>query len=430
MTSTPVPEALSQAKFPAEILEVLRKLKTAGFNAYLVGGLVRDRLRGKPGGDFDVATNARAEQVQKLFRRVIPTGIQHGTVTVLTKNDKVEVTTFRGEGAYADGRRPDSVVFLDDVKEDLARRDFTINAMAFDPLDLEFVDPFGGAKDLEAKVIRCVGKAHDRFSEDGLRPLRAVRFASILGFEIDRETREAIPATLATFNKIAFERVREEVSKMLVGPAPSRGVRLLRETGLLEAILPEAAQGDFERALARVDACPPRLEVRHAALLFDLSFEQAQAAMERLRHPRVVIDRTATLVRHRALALAPHPDDPSLRRALSPVGRPFVEDVLALGAAEAKASGDSALQSACEQSTRRAHAMLDARVPLAVGELALDGKAVMAVLGAGQGPKVGEALRYLLSEVLQDPSANDPATLRNLLEKWRDHPDGSGKPVK
>ncbi|HEY3447560.1 MAG TPA: CCA tRNA nucleotidyltransferase [Myxococcales bacterium] len=409
---------------------MLRTLKSAGFKAYLVGGLVRDRLRGKPGGDFDVATNARAEQVQKLFRKVIPTGIQHGTVTVLTKNDKVEVTTFRGEGAYADGRRPDSVVFLDDVKEDLARRDFTMNAMAFDPLGQEFVDPFGGARDLEARIIRCVGKARDRFSEDGLRPLRAVRFASILGFDIDPETREAIPATLSTFNKIALERVREELSKMVVGPQPSRGVRLLHETGLLQAILPEAAQGDFERTLARLDACPPRLEVRHAALLFAISPEQAQAAMERLRHPRAVIDRTAALVRFESYALKAYADDAGLRQALSPVGRVFIEDVLALGAAEARASGDASLRATCEETSRRTQAVLDARPALTVGELALNGKAVMAILGGGQGPLVGEALRYLLGEVLRDPAANVPATLENLLQKWRLERGSAAGPVK
>ncbi|MGC4113541.1 MAG: hypothetical protein QM765_02520 [Myxococcales bacterium] len=224
MTATPVPEALAQAKFPGEILEVLRKLKTSGFKAYFVGGLVRDRLSGKlMGGDFDVATNARAEQVQKLFRRVIPTGLQHGTVTVLTKNAKAEVTTFRGEGAYADGRRPDSVVFLDDVKEDLARRDFTMNAMAFDPIDQEFVDPFGGAKDLEARLIRCVGKARDRFSEDGLRPLRAVRFASVLGFDIEPETLAAIPATLATFNKSPSSACARRSRRCSWGPSPRAG---------------------------------------------------------------------------------------------------------------------------------------------------------------------------------------------------------------
>ena len=418
MSAIPVPQALAQASFPKEILEVLRTLKGAGHQAYLVGGLVRDRLRGKPGGDYDVATSARAEQVQKLFRKVIPTGIQHGTVTVLTRSDKVEVTTFRGEGAYADGRRPDSVVFLDEVAEDLARRDFTINAMAYDPLDREFVDPFGGARDLEAKLVRCVGKARDRFAEDGLRPLRAVRFASVLGFEVDPETLAAIPATLSTFRKIAFERVREELSKMLLGPQPSRGVRLLRETGLLEAILPEAAGGDFERALARLDACPSRLEVRHAALLFGLPFEKAQAAMERLRHPRAVIDTTAALVRQQAFALQSYPDEASLRRALCAVGRPLVDDVLALGAAEAKASGEVRLVDLARQAAEATRRALAARPPLTVGELALDGKAVMAILGAGQGPRVGQALRFLLDRVLQDPSLNQSGALERLLREW------------
>ncbi|HYX91760.1 MAG TPA: [cytidine(C)-cytidine(C)-adenosine (A)]-adding enzyme, partial [Myxococcaceae bacterium] len=200
--------ALAAEQIPEPVLQVLRRLRERGFQAYVVGGAVREMVRGHPPiGDFDVATDARPEDVQRSFPKTIPTGIQHGTVTVLWQGHHVEVTTFRTEGAYLDARRPSSVEFRSDVREDLARRDFTINAMAYDPLDGTLVDPFGGQADLQAGIIRCVGNATERFAEDGLRPLRAVRFAAVLGFALDPATEAAIPCTLPSFRKVAMERV-------------------------------------------------------------------------------------------------------------------------------------------------------------------------------------------------------------------------------
>lgn len=214
---------LHDADIPKPVLEVITRLRELGHATYLVGGCVRDMVREVHPKDFDVATSALPEEVQRAFRKVIPTGIQHGTVTVVTGGNHVEVTTFRSEGDYLDGRRPSSVSFERDIVKDLSRRDFTINAMAYNPLDRELVDPFGGQVDLPAKLIRCVGSALERFSEDGLRPLRAVRFAAVLGFTLDPATRDAIPATLAVFRKVALERVREELLKLLMSPAPRQG---------------------------------------------------------------------------------------------------------------------------------------------------------------------------------------------------------------
>src|SRR6266545_63970 len=175
-----VPDALARATFPEPVLDVLRRLAAAGHRSWLVGGAVRDLLlhRPRPATDFDVATPATPQQVTGLFPRVIPTGIEHGTVTVLARDEKVEVTTFRGEGAYLDGRRPESVTFHTDLEADLARRDFTINALAWDPLGGEFRDPHGGRADMARRIVRAVGVAAERFAEDGLRPMRAVRFAA------------------------------------------------------------------------------------------------------------------------------------------------------------------------------------------------------------------------------------------------------------
>src|SRR5438046_6028877 len=189
-------------------MALLRTLRAAGKQAWLAGGAVRDLLRGKGAQDFDVATDALPEQVVKLFPKVVPTGMQHGTVTVLTGQHDVEVTTFRGQGPYLDGRRPSSVTFLGDIEGDLARRDFTVNAIAWDPLSDDLRDPFGGVGDLECRRLRAVGDPLARFREDGLRPLRAVRFAATLRLALDRPTEKAIPQALDVFAKVACERVR------------------------------------------------------------------------------------------------------------------------------------------------------------------------------------------------------------------------------
>ena len=257
---------LHNADIPKPVLEVITRLRELGHATYLVGGCVRDMVRQVHPKDFDVATSALPEEVQRAFRKVIPTGIQHGTVTVVTGGNHVEVTTFRSEGDYLDGRRPSSVSFERDIVKDLSRRDFTINAMAYNPLDKELVDPFGGQVDLPARLIKCVGSALERFSEDGLRPLRAVRFAAVLGFTLDPATRDAIPATLAVFRKVALERVREELVKLLLSPRAEIGLRLLADTGLLDVFLPEVARAEPQAAaLARAAVQAAPLEIGRAS---------------------------------------------------------------------------------------------------------------------------------------------------------------------
>src|SRR5438552_4972964 len=281
-------------------MAVLRGLRAAGKQAWLAGGAVRDLVRraeglyvGDPPQDFDVATDALPEQVLKLFPRVVPTGIQHGTVTVLSGEHKVEVTTFRGEGPYVDGRRPSSVTFLGDIDGDLARRDFTVNAMAWDPLAGVLRDPFSGAEDLRRCRLRAVGNALARFQEDGLRPLRAVRFACTLRLAIEPDTRRAITQALDTFAKVAQERVRDELIKLLLrGDPPSRGLRLLQRTGLLGRIIPELLESVhfvqnryhawdvWRHTLRAVDNAPHDLVVRLAALLHDVAKPRSAAPKE------------------------------------------------------------------------------------------------------------------------------------------------------
>jgi tRNA nucleotidyltransferase (CCA-adding enzyme) len=417
---TPAP--LLAAQVPPPVLAVLSRLRELGHHAFLVGGCVRDMLRGLAPKDYDVATSALPQEVQRAFPKVIPTGIQHGTVTVLSSGSHVEVTTFRSEADYLDGRRPSAVSFERDITKDLSRRDFTINAMAWDPIGHHLEDPFGGQADLHAHLIRCVGSPQERFSEDGLRPLRAVRFAAVLDFALDPATQAAIPPTLPVFRKVALERVREEFSKLLLSARADFGLALLADTGLLEVFLPELAQATPEQArLAReaAHAAPPVLELRLAALLADLdSGPQARELCIRLKFPNKLAEHVALLVTHAALERHTRDSDPALRRLLAHLGPSNIEAAVAVARARLLARGPEQIP-ALEQLDERLHALADARPPLSAKELALNGGAIMSALGVGPSPQVGEATRFLLERVLDEPSLNTPASLRALLQEWQ-----------
>jgi len=434
----PVPAALARAAFPAPVLDVLRTLAGAGHRSWLVGGAVRDLLLHRPrtATDFDVATPARPEEVTRLFRKVIPTGIEHGTVTVLARGEPVEVTTFRGEGAYLDGRRPESVTFLQDLEADLARRDFTMNALAYDPLGPEFRDPFGGRDDLRRRRVRAVGDPAARFAEDGLRPMRAVRFVAQLGFELDAATRAAIPGALDVVRLVAAERITDELSKLLVARHAPAALRLLRSTGLLGVVLPALAavpERELAHAEAVAGAAPPELAIRLAALLHPLGPEGAGAALAALRLPRQVSDAATALIRFFPCRRAhgaglPAPDPVALRRWASRVEPQRVDTLLAVAAAEARVSPPASRRRAGAEVTRlrkRVTDVLRERPPLAIRDLALDGREVAAVLGTAPGPRVGEALRHLLDRVLHDPRENEPERLRAALRDWSAQQTGS-----
>ena len=413
---------LHNADIPRPVLDVLRRLRELGFAVFLVGGCVRDMVRGVPPKDFDVATSARPEQVQDAFKKVIPTGIQHGTVTVLMGGHHVEVTTFRSEGDYHDGRRPSTVSFETDINEDLSRRDFTINAMAYDPISRDLVDPFGGQEDLKAQVIRCVRNAHERFSEDGLRALRAVRFAAVLGFTIEPTTLAAIPPTLPVFRKVALERVREEFIKTLMTPRAESGLRLLEQTGLLDVFLPELARADAEaarRARAAAQAAPAEVEVRLAALLADLvTGPQAKELCIRLKFLTKSAELVGLLVAHAALEARLTESDPALRRLLARVGLGTLESLLAVAHARVQARAPEQLPDFLRLQ-ERLRALAAAKPPLSPKDLALTGGDIMAALGVGPSPQVGQATRFLMESVLDDPALNQPERLKELLRTWQ-----------
>jgi tRNA nucleotidyltransferase (CCA-adding enzyme) len=326
-------------------------------------------------------------------------------VTVLVPGGQVEVTTFRAESAYEDGRRPGSVQFHRDLVADLARRDFTINALAFDPVGARFRDPFGGQEDLARRRVRCVGVAAERFGEDGLRPLRAVRFATVLAFELDPETEAAIPGALGVFDKVALERRRDELLKLLLSPGVVRGLDLLRRTGLLDRVLPELDEAGDPARNTRVDRAVAVLEVRLAALL--VAVADAERALERLRLPAKTMETVRALLAHPLPPDASTWSDAEVRRWLVRLGPERWELARALASATG-ADPDGAVG-------RRVADIVAARPPLSAKELALNGADIMKELGVGPSPAVGEATRFLLDRVLERPDLNTPEQLRQLL---------------
>ncbi len=288
---------MQNIRLDAGAAALLARLHGAGYAAYAVGGCVRDSLLGRTPQDWDLCTSARPEQVLALFGegQCIPTGLQHGTVTIKYGGQLYETTTFRTEGAYTDGRHPDEVHFVPDVRQDLARRDFTINAMAYNDAE-GLIDPFGGQQDLQQGILRAVGDPATRFEEDALRILRLYRFAARFGFAIDPPTGQAARTLCAHLDCVSVERIEEELSKLLAAPAPAAYL----DEKILKVIIPELSAPALQAAKPVVDACPAGTEdlpVRWAALLMSLGEDGTRKALKRLRCSNACIEQTAVLVR-------------------------------------------------------------------------------------------------------------------------------------
>ena len=438
---------------PKDVFAIVEKLRAAGRYAWIVGGCVRDSLLGKAVADWDVATEARPNELMKIFPRAIPTGLQHGTVTLVLGGHHYEITTLRGETTYSDGRRPDAVHFVEEIESDLARRDFAINAIAVDPQSGQLIDPFGGRTDLDAKVIRAVGKAFERFSEDGLRVLRAARFSATLEFDLAPETFAAIAPTLDTFRKVSAERVRDEWVKTMKAKRPSRAFDVMRESGILGVSCPELLEGVgmeqnkwhtfdvWRHGMACMDACVGDPVLRIAALLHDVGKPRSRAFSDKTQdwtfydHDRIGAEiadpicarlRFSTDERHRIVALVRHHlfhydnwSDAAVRRWIRRVGKERIEDLYALNEADIRGKAPAvdpeallplvALKGHVEK-------VLAEGAALSTRDLAIDGHDLMKELGIKPGRIFGEILEALLEDVIADPSLNERAT---LLEKAR-----------
>ena len=426
----------------AELLDTLHR---AGYAAYVVGGCVRDSLLGLTPHDWDLCTSALPQQVMELFgaQRCIPTGLQHGTVTVKQSGALYEITTFRTEGTYTDGRHPDEVHFVPDVREDLARRDFTINAMAHNEKE-GLVDPFGGQADLQSGIVRAVGVPRQRFTEDALRILRLYRFAARFGFAIDPPTAQAAQELCAHLDCVSVERIAEELAKLLSAPAPAA---YLNEKILL-VILPELSSEALAAAKPVVDACPAgaeNLPIRLAALLYSLGEDGTRRTLRRLRCPNNRIEETAVLVREArgcdGSFLFGHDSGHSIarpiafgnrvppqrtvlrettvtpgfiiyaRRLLGKYNLCTVQRIAALGTAlqPERAADFAALSELAEQ--------LDADgVCCRVSQLAVNGRDLMAA-GVPAGPGIRKVLEALLDGVIREEYPNERQALLAAVQQ-------------
>jgi len=417
---------IAHGSIPAPVRGVCETLHRAGHGAWIVGGCVRDLLLGRAVADWDVCTSARPEQVQRLFGHVIPTGIKHGTVTVVLDRVHYEVTTLRGEGAYTDGRRPDEVFFVDDVREDLARRDFTVNAIAFDVARDEFMDPFEGRVDLSRRVVRAVGDANERFREDGLRVLRAARFCATLEFELDAATRDAIRPNLPTFRRVSRERVHDEWLKAMKAKRPSRAFVVMNDTGILDEINADLAQTSrlqapqfngtfFDLHLAVMDSIPPGDAILRLAALF---LAMPEKHVQRYAKDNKFSVRDGARLAHLTECVRTLPRDASdgaLRRWLKRATRGAVTEIALLARALASAKQSDELAEVNAALTR-VDDIVVRRDPIEPGELAVDGEDLQRELGLAPSRELGVVLRALMDAVLDDPALN---TRNSLLELAR-----------
>ncbi|MFK8003521.1 MAG: CCA tRNA nucleotidyltransferase [Polyangiales bacterium] len=392
---------------PRGVREVTKGLNEAGYRAWIVGGCVRDRLMGRDPSDWDIATSATPKQVSRAFRKVLPTGIDHGTVTVLHRGEGYEVTTLRGEGAYSDGRRPDEVFFVDDIRDDLARRDFCVNALAVD-VEGAIVDPFGGLEDLGARVIRAVGTPAERFAEDGLRILRGARFVATLEFELAPETEAAFRPALPVFAKVSPERVREEWLKAMKAREPSRAFVVMKRTGILAQTSPALgalSDDDWATNLSILDRSQATGAERLAGLFRAVSAKQVEAWLRDYRFSnderKLILHLLAMDVPHLVLSGAP------LRRWLANV-KTYLAPSLRYVAAVFPDVGEAFSAAAQEELARKP--------PLSTKDLPVGGHDILPRLNDRPRRLVGDILRTLLDEAIVDPATAERETLLSRID--------------
>jgi tRNA nucleotidyltransferase (CCA-adding enzyme) len=454
--------ALVGAATPASVLAMLRRLWDAGHAAYVVGGSVRDVLMGRRAEDWDLTTSARPEQTEALFPDALYENA-FGTVAVPSGDPaigEVEITTLRSDHDYADFRRPHHVEFTDSIELDLARRDVTVNAIAWGAAaggptpgnGPQLIDPFDGRADISAGILRTVGEPAARFEEDALRMLRVTRFAATLGFDVEPGTLAGLQARAAGVRHISGERVAMELSRILAAPVPSVGLRLLADTGLLTPISPELAaqrgipqnkiEGEdlWDHTLRAVDgATPVSPYIRLAALLHDigkpstmadgrfLGHDVAGAAiadtlLERLHWNRHERERVVHIIRHHMYGYVPTWSDAAVRRFIAKVGRDALTDLFLLREADNVGSGRPRDGGGLAEIRARVAAQLETGVVIELRDLHIDGDVLMGELGLDPSPRVGEILDALLERAIADPSINRRSTLLALARSLDDAP--------
>jgi len=431
----------------------MKVLEDQKFEIYIVGGAVRDLLLGKSPVDIDLATNATPEQVQKLFPKTVPTGIKHGTITVLSREHPVEVTTFRSDGNYSDNRRPDQVVFVSSIEEDLSRRDFTVNAIAYNFTNNCIIDPYNGVADLESLIIRAVGDPADRFKEDALRVLRAIRFAVCLGFSIERETYKALETHGYLLAKVSKERIRDEFSKILVSQDPVNGLLDLKALNLMQYIVPELiltydfdqhnknhSKDIFSHIISTVQATKPELVLRLSALFHDigkpLTFtvddtgghfyghhligeEVTKHRLKALKYDNKIVDTVALLVREH-MSRFPNVRGKSVKKLLNRVGVDNISYLIELQRADILGHGNKRLMEDLHklfELETEIQRVLNEKEPFGIKDLAVNGNDLKEI-GIPESSVMGNILRFLLEEVLEHPEKNNKDKLMDLAKTY------------
>ena len=438
---------------------IIEELNKRGYEAFIVGGCVRDSLLGRVPNDWDITTSATPYQVKEIFKKTVDTGLQHGTVTVLVDKEHArgqeysyEVTTYRVDGVYENHRRPSEVTFSKSLEEDLKRRDFTINAMAYNDKD-GVVDIFGGQEDLKRKIIRCVGEPSERFDEDALRILRAVRFAAQLGCAIDDETGTAMKKQARFLKDISAERIREELTKLIMSDNPSMLITAY-EFGLTKEFLPEldAMMETMQNnpnhkytvgihTIKVMENVPKDVVIRYTALLHDIAkpvckttdengtdhfyehqkkgADMARSILRRLKFDNDTVDRVTRLVLYHDYGIGTDLGIKAFRRFLAKLGVENFEDYITIREADIKAQSEY-MQENKKANIERFKEMYEVVISenqcLKIADLAIDGKGLIE-LGMKPGRTMGEMLHYLLECVMDEPSLNDRDILTNLVKK-------------
>ncbi len=435
-------------ELPEHVDNIIKILEDNGYEAYAVGGCIRDVILGRTPNDWDITTSALPKDVKRLFKRTVDTGIEHGTVTVLINDKSYEVTTYRTDGEYKDSRHPENVEFVKELKEDLLRRDFTINAMAFN-YEKGLQDPFGGYEDLKKKVIRCVGNPMERLSEDALRILRAVRFSAQLSFEIDEETENAIRILAPNLSKISAERICTELIKLIVSDHPEY-LKKAYELGITKVILPELdiafktpqnnkyhiySVGDH--IIKTVQSIKADKVLRLTMLLHDIgkpesrktdsdgvdhfkghaeiSVEMADAILKRLKMDNDTIRKVKILIKYHDLRFPA--EIKNVRRAMNKIGTEMFPDFIKVQTADTLGKGDYGKEKMLEHLERIKELygdVLKENQCVTLKQLAITGKDVMS-LGLKPGPAVGELLNEALNLVIDDPEKNEKQYLLNYI---------------
>jgi len=444
-----------RSKLPKGLWELASVFRKNGFECYLVGGAIRNLLLGRVLGDLDIATDARPDQVGKAFRRVVPTGIKHGTVTVFFRGRSYEVTTFRIDGVYSDARHPDAVTYSASILEDLERRDFTINGMAYDLLERRLLDPHGGREDLRVRTIRAVGDPAKRFREDALRTLRACRFAAQLGFRIEEQTFQAIRRERDRVKRVSAERIRDELLKIVQSDGPVLGFELLEGASLLSILLPElhacvgVEQGPphrhdvFHHSLHSCAAAPPDdLVLRLAALFHDIgkaptaaldeegarhfhrhervSADLAGRILRRLKLPTAAVREVCHLVEHHMFDYKKDWSDAAVRRLVARVGWENMPRLIQLRMADQRGMGGRSSGGLLLELLDRIEEAASREEAVSMEDLRVDGTQIMERLGLQPGPKIGVILRFLLEAVIDDPALNSREKLLDMARRFHE----------